>query len=158
MRLIAADDKDAGGGLLRWRLALQEFNYTVIHRSEVKNANADALSRMYLESDDPFEEGPTSIEPTPALNFLMARDGGSAIVKEWGDKEWNMYDELQDAGTTWWRQHDSTWQDPDRLFCSMETSAQQEEGSEGPEAIERGGSKSHDSFLCSNLFFPDIHC
>ena len=98
MRLIAADDKDAGGGLLRWRLALQEFNYTVIHRSGVKNANADALSRMYLESDDPFEEGPTSIDPTPALNFLMARDGGSAIVKKWGEREWNMYDELQDAG------------------------------------------------------------
>ena len=28
----------------------------------------------------------------------MARDGGSAIVKGWGEGEWNTYDELQNAG------------------------------------------------------------
>jgi hypothetical protein len=43
----------------------------------------------------PFEEDPTSIDPTPALNFLMARDGGSAIVKKWGEREWKRYDQLQ---------------------------------------------------------------
>ena len=141
-RLVAADDKDAGGRLLRWRLALQEFDYTVIHRSGAKNANADALSRMFLESDDPFDEGPTSIDPLPALNLLMARDGGSAIVNGWGEGEWNTYEELQNSGTAWWRQHDSTWQEPDRLFCSLEESAGDDvEPRERPAHYEGGDSE-----------------
>ena len=37
--------KDSHGRLVRWALSLQQYNFTIVHRSGSKNANADGLSR-----------------------------------------------------------------------------------------------------------------
>jgi len=68
--LLETNDAGAGGRLLRWRLALTEFDFTVHHRAGTKNANADALSRLYIKLDDPYGEGPTNIYPKTSLNSL----------------------------------------------------------------------------------------
>ena len=68
--LLENNDSGAGGRLLRWRLALTEFDFTVHHRAGTKNANADALSRLYIKLDDPYDEGPTRLHPKTNLNSL----------------------------------------------------------------------------------------
>src|SRR6266542_4763427 len=37
------------GRRVRWIIELQQYNFTIEHRSEKKNQNADALSRLFLE-------------------------------------------------------------------------------------------------------------
>jgi hypothetical protein len=37
--------KDPSSRLLRWRLLLEEFDYTIVYKAGKKNVNADALSR-----------------------------------------------------------------------------------------------------------------
>lgn len=39
--------KESNSRLARWSLALQPYSFTVEHRSGTKNANADALSRLF---------------------------------------------------------------------------------------------------------------
>ena len=68
--LIETNDAGAGGRLLRWRLALTEFDFTVHYRPGAKNANADALSRLYINLDDPYGEGTTTVYPKTNLNPL----------------------------------------------------------------------------------------
>lgn len=47
--------KDPGSRLVRWRLALEEYDYKIVYKPGKKNQNADALSRpnniMYTEED-----------------------------------------------------------------------------------------------------------
>jgi hypothetical protein len=62
--LLEANDAKAGGRLLRWRLALAEFDFDVFHRSGVKNGNADALFRFHLMRSDPYGEEPTEVFPS----------------------------------------------------------------------------------------------
>jgi hypothetical protein len=66
--LLEANDAKAGGRLLRWRFALAEFDFDVLHRSGVQNGNADALSRFHLKRSDPYGEEPTEIFPSTSLN------------------------------------------------------------------------------------------
>jgi len=40
------------GRRARWIMELQQYNFTIEHRSGKKNANADALSRMKYKNDD----------------------------------------------------------------------------------------------------------
>ena len=68
--LLEANDAQAGGRLLRWRLALTEFDFDVIHRKGEKNGNADALSRMYIDMTEPYDEGETSITPKTAIDAM----------------------------------------------------------------------------------------
>jgi exonuclease III len=68
--LLEANDAAAGGRLLRWRLALQEFEFDVHHRKGTKNGNADGLSRSFIASEDPFGMGPTDVHPRTSLNTL----------------------------------------------------------------------------------------
>jgi hypothetical protein len=68
--LLEANDAKAGGRLLRWRLALAEFDFDVTHRSGVKSGNVDALSRFHLARTEPYGEGTTDIYPATALNAI----------------------------------------------------------------------------------------
>jgi hypothetical protein len=68
--LVEANDAAAGGRLLRWRLALTEFEFEVLHRKGEKNGNADGLSRLPIKSTTPYDEDPTSIDPYPSLNVM----------------------------------------------------------------------------------------
>jgi hypothetical protein len=40
--------KDPSSRLLRWRLKLEEFDYQIVYKPGVTNANADALSRIIM--------------------------------------------------------------------------------------------------------------
>ena len=68
--LLEANDAQAGGRLLRWRLALTEFDFDVVHRKGEKNGNADALSRMYIDDVEPYGEGETSITPKTEIDAM----------------------------------------------------------------------------------------
>jgi hypothetical protein len=68
--LVEANDAEAGGRLLRWRLALSEFEFDIAHRDGSKNGNSDCLSRLPIDSPDPYSEGPTDINPTTLLILL----------------------------------------------------------------------------------------
>lgn len=37
--------KDPSSRLLRWRLLLEEFDYTIVYKAGKRSVNADALSR-----------------------------------------------------------------------------------------------------------------
>jgi len=42
--------KDPGARLTRWRLLLEEYDYSVIYKPGVQNTNADALSRIAVST------------------------------------------------------------------------------------------------------------
>ena len=66
-RIIGSPAPDAGGRILRWALALQDFDFTIEHRKATRNGNADGLSRLPLKDTEPYGEGPTRIEPLTML-------------------------------------------------------------------------------------------
>ena len=58
----------AGGRLMRWALAVQEFEpLTYSHRQGKRHGNADGLSRNPQASSSPYGEGETVIEPATLL-------------------------------------------------------------------------------------------
>jgi hypothetical protein len=62
--LVEANDTPAGGQLLRWRLALSEFDFDIVHRKGKLNGDVDCFSRLPLGSFAPYGEGPTYVTPT----------------------------------------------------------------------------------------------
>jgi len=92
--LLEANDAGAGGRLLRWRLALQEFEFDVKHRKGKQNGNADALSRNHIDDEDPYDQGPTEILPKSALNHIHNKDQLSTFyfdktdAEAWTTQEW----------------------------------------------------------------------
>jgi hypothetical protein len=71
-RIIGAPSPESGGRILRWALAVQDFDFTVEHRKATRNGNADGLSRLPLSSTEPYSEGPTIIEPNTMLQSATA--------------------------------------------------------------------------------------
>ena len=92
--LVEANDTQAGGRLLRWRLALEEFDFTAYHKAGARNGNADALSRLYIRMDDPYEEGPTDTLPRTMLN----------TAEPWWDADAKGGHEGRPTTTRWWEQ------------------------------------------------------
>jgi exonuclease III len=86
--ILKADYKAAGGRLAQWSLALQDFDYELIHRAGVLNGIADALSRNPLPSTDPYSIGPTDLEPQPMLaittdwDYVSTFDGTKPLYAE----------------------------------------------------------------------------
>lgn len=44
--------KEPNSKLIRWRLKLEEYNYTIVHKKGKQNTNADALSRIQLNANE----------------------------------------------------------------------------------------------------------
>ena len=86
-RIIETSDSGAGGRLLRWRLALSEFDFDVKHRKGARHCNADTLSRLHLQSDQPYDEGQTNIDPATALNTIQWWDPASYIFEHSAEKQ-----------------------------------------------------------------------
>ena len=57
--------KDNHGRVARWYLALQPYDYEVVHRAGRLNGNADGLSR---ETASNLKEGEMSENPLTAIN------------------------------------------------------------------------------------------
>ena len=64
--------ENAEGRLLRWSLAMQDYNWSIKHREGKRHADADGLSRNPLESTDPYGTGPTEIAPRTILQDTTA--------------------------------------------------------------------------------------
>ena len=87
------DSEKASGRLLRWSLALQDFDFTIDHRKGKRHANADGLSRMPLSSCNPYDEGPTLIEPVGCLDSPFKKgpmeeintSAPAAMILRWKD-------------------------------------------------------------------------
>ena len=72
--ILKATYKAAGGRLARWSLALQDFDYELIHRSGRLNLVPDGLSRNPIDSTQPYNEGPTDLDPPAILVTAPADD------------------------------------------------------------------------------------
>lgn len=62
--------KEPNSKLVRWRLKLEEFDYNIIYKKGIQNANADALSRIqitpnHIEVNN--TESSSSVEDTPSM-------------------------------------------------------------------------------------------
>ena len=69
-RAILQSNYDKGGGrLMRWRLSLADFDYEIVHRKGARHMDADFLSRNPLGSTEPYNEGPTEIDPLDILHI-----------------------------------------------------------------------------------------
>ena len=80
--IMGLHSENAGGRLLRWSLALQDFDFYIEHRKGKRHANADGLSRMPLDSTEPYGEGSTDIEPVGNLDN-PAYKAPAAVMCEW---------------------------------------------------------------------------
>lgn len=56
--------KEPKGRIARWRLAIQGYSFTIVHRKGVFNADADALSRRDQVSSEGIQEGAAGDDPT----------------------------------------------------------------------------------------------
>ena len=66
--IMQENAKDVTGRILRWHLAVQEFiPFNIEKRPGKRNGNADGLSRLPLNSAEPYGEGETHIEPQSIL-------------------------------------------------------------------------------------------
>jgi len=72
--------KDPSSTLLRWRIKLEEHNYDIVYKPEVKYTNADALSRINMPEVNTVTEvssGPTEQEKVKILQeFHQLPTGG----------------------------------------------------------------------------------
>ena len=64
-----------GGRLLRWSLAVSEFDYDVTVRKGTQHGDADGLSRNPLPSCDPYDDGPTTVDPHHVLTCICGDPG-----------------------------------------------------------------------------------
>ena len=77
--ILKASYKAAGGRLARWSLALQDFDYELVHRSGSLNLVPDALSRNPLQSPTPYTEGATDVDPPPILVAVRTDDESKSL-------------------------------------------------------------------------------
>ena len=79
--IVGEPTADMSGRLMRWSLALQEFNpFSVTQRRGKRHGNADGLSRHPIQDTEPYGEGPTDVEPMALLHagFFCDMDEAAA--------------------------------------------------------------------------------
>jgi hypothetical protein len=67
---IMEGTKNDAGRVVRWALAVQEFDYTIVQRPARELAAPDGLSRYSHESTEPYNEGETTVEPSTWLTTI----------------------------------------------------------------------------------------
>ena len=77
--ILEQNTTKAEGRILRWKLAMTEFDYEIVHRKGKRHGDADGLSRFPINSDDPYDMGPTDIEPPNVLSLVQYRHSDSEI-------------------------------------------------------------------------------
>ena len=66
--------KGLHGKLWRWAFRIKQFNFKIKYRKGEENANADALSRLPQENEDPENTDETSFKQHP-MYLLRQRTG-----------------------------------------------------------------------------------
>ena len=85
--IMTTPREDSCGRIMRWSLAVQDFDFEMLHRSAAKNASADALSRAPHGSTEPYGEGPTCVDPPASFaTFVAAADDVDAASDAAADK------------------------------------------------------------------------
>ena len=59
-------------------MALNDFDYELVHRDGKRNAGPDHLSRNPIDSTQPYGEEPTEIDPHPILALTTSPDTAQA--------------------------------------------------------------------------------
>ena len=67
---IMEGSKNDAGRVVRWALAVQEFDYTIVQRPASALAAPDGLSRYSHVSTEPYSEGETTVEPSTWLTTV----------------------------------------------------------------------------------------
>jgi hypothetical protein len=83
--VMNSSSETTGGRILRWRLALSEYDFITVHRKGKRHADADGLSRAPIPDSAPYGEGPTIVEPMPLLMLSGTDNGGAAFF---GDEDY----------------------------------------------------------------------
>jgi len=73
--ILETESEKTGVRLLRWRLALQSYDFDIRHRKGSCNQNADYLSRYPIPDSDPYDCGPTKL----AQFFLKDQNNTRAV-------------------------------------------------------------------------------
>lgn len=60
------NNKNPASRLFRWKLELSEYDFDIIHKPGIMNANADALSRIYYSPEEILGQKHTEDTPQPA--------------------------------------------------------------------------------------------
>ena len=68
--------KDPGSRLMRWRIQLEEYDYEIVYKPGVQNANADALSRIGAL----VKEGSESGEIDPQLKLEILKENHDSVL------------------------------------------------------------------------------
>jgi hypothetical protein len=92
--------KDPGSRLLRWRIQLEEFDYEIVYKPGVLNANADALSWVGALVKDGCESAKVckSVEIDPTLKLEIVKENHDSIFG--GHRGMNKtYDAIKDHYT-----------------------------------------------------------
>ena len=81
--VMKLNDEDTSGRLMRWGLSLQDYNFDIQHRKRKLHFDADGLSKMPLDGAEPYNEGPTIIEPKTMIGGGMPQAMTTGLA---GDK------------------------------------------------------------------------
>lgn len=76
LKYIFNEKENTGSRVARWAMALQQYDYDVVHRAGRANENADALSRRHYD-----QEGEDSVVP-PAWNNMLVIQTRSKTAAE----------------------------------------------------------------------------
>lgn len=88
--ICKASYKAAGGRLARWSMALNDFDYELVHREGSRNAGPDLLSRNPLPHETPYGEEPTNLDPHPLLAVSSVANICTSDAYQPNNEQWDL--------------------------------------------------------------------
>jgi hypothetical protein len=76
--IMSNESEGAAARILKFRLALQSYDYDVKHRNASSNGPADYLSRYPIEGEEPYNEGPVQLNMVRGQGELQQEEGTAA--------------------------------------------------------------------------------